>query len=272
VWLVIHEASIITSGESPLRRASFKIAFPPLGSVCFSRHWSRHRYRWIFDSSLWYLYETMLIHNQVIVQNLPTSLYIHQSIRPPQSPLSPIPHILFHITLHYKPIPPTRLPPHTPTLNHHHPQNPKTPTATPTTHPHPHPLPLPSAPAVNPGPKYALPLPFPPSPPLGAANPSVTPPTTTAVPEAARLTSTPLSVAAAPPGMSVCPPAIYACAEAVLAVRVCEPSVRTGALPGGTFWVWVPTMSAVAEGAREMGVEFMLMGEPPGVRVWEPKM
>jgi len=93
------------------------------------------------------------------------------------------------------------------------------------------------------------------------------PPTTPAVPEGARLTSTPLIVAAAPPGTRVCPPAIDACAEAVLAVGVCEPSVRTGALPGGRFWVWVPTMSAVAEGAREMGVEFMVRTGAMGLGV-----
>lgn len=90
--------------------------------------------------------------------------------------------------------------------------------------------------------------------------------------EGARLTSTPLTVAAAPPGMSVSDPTTYPCCVTVLPVSVCEPIVSTGALPGGRLWVWPPTTRAEAEGAREMGVEFMVMAEPPGVRVWEPKI
>lgn len=58
----------------------------------------------------------------------------------------------------------------------------------------------------------------------------------------------------------------------MLAVRVCEPSVRIGTLPDARVWVLVPTMSAEAEGAREMGVEEMVMGAPPGRRVCEARM
>lgn len=157
MWLVIHEASIITSGESPLRRASFKDSISSPGSVCFLRYWSRHRYRWIFDSSLWYLYETMLIHNQVIVQNLPTSLYIHQSIYPPNAFLYHSTYLLtYHITLHTHP--PSSHPPLTTTLHPHRHQNPN---------PHPyHPSPSPSTspasslrPSRKPRPRIRTPIP-----------------------------------------------------------------------------------------------------------------
>lgn len=102
--------------------------------------------------------------------------------------------------------------------------------------------------------------------------PLVLPPITTAVAEDASDTSVPPSVIGAPPGTSVCPETIY-CVWAFAVIT--EPpivitvgvSVAAGVATGGIKVVTLPMTIAVAEGAREIGTEEIIMADPPGTRV-----
>lgn len=75
-----------------------------------------------------------------------------------------------------------------------------------------------------------------------------------------------------PPGMRVWVPIMNSPAE--FAVSVCGPSVITCASPrpldGVMDIVLVPITTAVAPGARLIGVPETVIAEPPGTRVWVP--
>jgi hypothetical protein len=97
-------------------------------------------------------------------------------------------------------------------------------------------------------------------------------PITTAVAPGAKLIGVPETVIAGPPGTRVCDPIMKSVAE--FAVIVFEPIVMTG---GGLFCgpmaaVLDPITTAVAPGAKLIGVPETVIAGPPGTRVCDPIM
>jgi hypothetical protein len=107
---------------------------------------------------------------------------------------------------------------------------------------------------------------------FGGGMPKVLVPITIAVALGARLIGVPETVIWGPPGTRVWEPMINWLAE--FAVRVCEPTVMTGAAPGPFCGVraivLVPTTMAEPPGAKLTGVPKAVICGPPGMRVWLP--